>query len=91
MVEWWNSVSDSYKSQKMCKKQLLFTYGNSECYNTQEKSDKAVNTYSSTIKFVPECFITQEMYDKAVNRLFFEFDYNPDQYHIYQYILYSWF
>ena len=35
--------------------------------------DKAVNTYPSTIKFVPEFFMTQEMCDKAVNRCFFVF------------------
>ena len=32
--------------------------------------DKAVDTYRSTIKFVPDCLMTQEMYDKAVNRWF---------------------
>ena len=32
--------------------------------------DKAVDTYPSTIKFVPECFMTQEMWDKAVGRCF---------------------
>ena len=37
---------------------------------TQKICDKAVNTYPSTIKFVPECFMTQEMCDKAVNRSF---------------------
>ena len=31
-----------------------------KCYSTQKLCDKAVNTYPSTIKFVPECFITQE-------------------------------
>ena len=31
---------------------------------------KAINTYFSTIKFVPECYKTQEMCDKAVNRCF---------------------
>ena len=36
--------------------------------------DKTVNTYPSTIKFVPEFFMTQEMCDKAVNRCFFVFD-----------------
>ena len=29
--------------------------------------DKAVDTYHSTIKFVPECHKTQEMCDKAVD------------------------
>ena len=32
--------------------------------------DKAVNTYLSTIGFVPQCFMTQEMCDKAVTRCF---------------------
>ena len=32
--------------------------------------DKAVNTYHSTIKFVPECYKTQEMCDQAVKRCF---------------------
>ena len=41
--------------------------------------DKAVHTYSSTIKFVPECFMTQEMCDKAVNRCFFIFDSIPEK------------
>ena len=40
--------------------------------------DEAVDTYPSTIKFVPECFMTQEMCDKAVNRWFFVFDFIPD-------------
>ena len=29
--------------------------------------DRAVNTYDSTIKFVPGCYISQEMCDKTVN------------------------
>ena len=33
--------------------------------------DKAVDTYPSTIKYVPECFMTQEMCDKAVNSFFY--------------------
>ena len=41
---------------------------------------QAVNTYPSTIKFVPECFMTQEMCNKAVNGCFFVFDSIPDQY-----------
>ena len=40
---------------------------------------KAVDTYPSTIKFVPEWFMTQEMHDKAVNRCFV-FDSIPNQY-----------
>ena len=32
--------------------------------------DKAVNTYPSTIEFVPECYKTQEMSNKAVKRCF---------------------
>ena len=35
--------------------------------------DKAVSTYSSTIKCVTECLMTQEMCDKAVNRCFLYF------------------
>ena len=42
--------------------------------------DKTVNTYPSTIKFVPECFMTQEMRDKTVNICFFVFDSIPNQY-----------
>ena len=42
--------------------------------------DKTVNTYLSTVKFVPECFVTQEMCNKAVNRCFFVTDSVPDQY-----------
>ena len=38
---------------------------------TQNMCDKAVNTYSSTIKIVPEFYKTQEMGNKAVNRCFF--------------------
>ena len=33
--------------------------------------DKAVNTYHSTIQFVPDCYNTQEMCDEAVSRWFF--------------------
>ena len=42
--------------------------------------DKPVNTYPSTIKFVPECLMTQEMCDKAVNSCFFIFDSISNQY-----------
>ena len=42
--------------------------------------DKAVNTYPSTIRFVPEYLMTQEMCDKAVNRCFFVFVSIPNQY-----------
>ena len=42
--------------------------------------DKAVNTYRSTIEFVPEYFMTQEMCDKAVNRCFFVLGSIPNQY-----------
>ena len=41
---------------------------------TQKMCDKVVDTYPSTIKFVPECFRTQEMSDKLVNILSFVFD-----------------
>ena len=41
--------------------------------------DKAVNTYPSTIKFVPECFMTQKMCDKAVKRCFLVFHSILDQ------------
>ena len=40
--------------------------------------DKAVNTHSSTIGYVPDCYKTQENCDKAVNRCFFVFDSIPD-------------
>ena len=36
--------------------------------------DRDVDTYPSTIKFVPECHKIQEMYNKAVNRCFFVFN-----------------
>ena len=35
--------------------------------------DKAVNTYHSTIQFVPDCYKAQEMGDKAVNKCFLAF------------------
>ena len=47
---------------------------------TQKNCDKAVNTYPSTIKFVPKCFMTQEMCDKTINRCFFVFNSIPDWY-----------
>ena len=34
--------------------------------------DKAVDTYPSTIKFVPECFMTQKMCGKPVIDGFFK-------------------
>ena len=37
---------------------------------TQNIYDRATNTYSSTIKFVPECVMTQEMYDETMNKCF---------------------
>ena len=40
--------------------------------------DKDVNTYPSTIKFVPECLLTEEMYDKAINTYSFAFYSAPD-------------
>ena len=49
---------------------------------TQKTRYKAVDTYLSTIKFVPECFMTPEMCDKEVNRCFFVFDSIPDRYKI---------
>ena len=48
-----------------------------ECYITQPKCDKAVDTYPSTIK----CFMTQKMCDKAINNhIFFLFNSIPDRY-----------
>ena len=32
--------------------------------------DKAVNTHSPTIKYVPKCYKTQEMCNKAANFIF---------------------
>ena len=32
--------------------------------------EKAVDTYPSTINFVPECYNTQQICDKAVHRCF---------------------
>ena len=40
--------------------------------------NEAVNTYPSTIPFVPEYYKTQEMCDKAVNTCFFLFESVPD-------------
>ena len=37
---------------------------------TQKIFDKTINSYPSTIRFVPECLTTQKMCDKAVNRRF---------------------
>ena len=34
---------------------------------TQKICNKAVNTYHSTMQFVPDCYKTQEMCDKAVD------------------------
>ena len=42
--------------------------------------EKAVDSYPSTIKFVPECIMTQEMCDKAANRYYFVFNSIPDRY-----------
>ena len=42
--------------------------------------DKDVNTYPSTIKFVPECLLTEEMCDKAINTYSFAFDSAPYRY-----------
>ena len=36
--------------------------------------DKAVDTFPSTIKFVPECFLTQEICDKAADSYFCLFE-----------------
>ena len=41
--------------------------------------DKAVNTDSSTIKFVPECSKTQEMCNKAFNKCLLALIYIPDR------------
>ena len=41
--------------------------------------DKAVDNYSSAIKFVPECYKIKESH-KAVHRCFFVFDFIPDEY-----------
>ena len=46
---------------------------------TQKICEKAVDSYPSTIKFVPQCFMTQEIYDKQL-RCFFVFDSIPDWY-----------
>ena len=42
--------------------------------------DKAVDTYPSTIKFVPECYKTQEMCHRTVHRCIFVIDSLPDKY-----------
>ena len=42
--------------------------------------EKAVDSYPSTIKFVPECIMTQEMCNKAANRYYFVFNSIPDRY-----------
>ena len=43
---------------------------------------KAVNTYNSTIQFLPECNQIQAMCNKAVNRCLLGFVYVPDWYKI---------
>ena len=57
-------VSDQYKTQQTCYKDIL---GNgrtlkyiTDCFMTQEMCNKAVDT--STIKFVPECYRNQNMF-----------------------------
>ena len=40
--------------------------------------DKAANTHSSTIQFVPEYYKTQEMCDEAFNKCFLAFIYILD-------------
>ena len=42
--------------------------------------DKAVNTYPSTIKFVPEWFMAQKMCDEQLIDVFFVLDSILDQY-----------
>ena len=44
-----------------------------ECYQAQKMFDKAVDTFPSTIEFVPECYKTQELCHRAVYRSFFVF------------------
>ena len=50
----------------------------SDCYKNQQMYDKAVDTYPSTIQYVPECSKNEEMCNIAVNRCFFVFDSNPN-------------
>ena len=45
----------------------------SDCYKAQRMCDGAVNTYDSTIKFVPGCYKSREMCDKVVNSFFSSF------------------
>ena len=45
----------------------------------QKMCDKAVDTHSSTIEYVPELFKTQEIGNREVHRYFFVFDSLPDQ------------
>ena len=46
----------------------------------QKIYDKAVDSYPSTIKFVPKCYKTKEMCHRPVNRCIFVFDFTPDKY-----------
>ena len=52
-------VTDNYKTQRMSDKALLESGGKLEYvadrYKNQQISGKGVNTYRSTIQFVPEC------------------------------------
>ena len=41
---------------------------------------KAVDNYSSTIKYVPDQYKTQKLCIRVVNTCSFVFDYVPDQY-----------
>ena len=58
---------------------------------TQKMCDKAVNTYPSTVKFVPESYKTQERCNKAVNSCFFVFDLILGRYKNSKNELQSWF
>ena len=42
--------------------------------------DKAVDTHSYAIEFVPECYKTQNVYDKALNEYFIAFCYTLERY-----------
>ena len=52
-----------------------------ECYETQKCVTKLpVNTFSSTIEYIPDQFKTQEICDKALDKCLFVFYSVPNQY-----------
>ena len=60
-----------------CSTMYLFLVG---CCKTQEMWNKVVNTYYSSIQFVPDYYKAQDMFDKAANKCFLLFIYIPVRY-----------